>query len=307
MKIDVLRTLLTLAENNCDFEVHKLLNVSRSTLWGHIQAAENELKIKIVSRSKFGNAFTEKGLKLIPFLKKIHDNYMDAFKSINHEDNSDIEGNVVISTTSATASTWLIPSFCHLRNLYPKLIVNINASDNINKNIENASDIIIRPTSEQELQYFDRVWSIRYEQGLFASYEYCKNYGTPQKSEDLIHHFILAYGEHEFTGFENINWHLKGKWQDLPKLTPCLTINSTSALIKAANEGLGICATPIQSSSIYKLKLINILPHIKGPETNTTLFIKQDLSSAKRNAVSAFGNFFKDYLKTIGVNVLENF
>ena len=63
---------------------------------------------------------------------------------------------------------------------------------------------------------------------------------------DAIHHWKLTdkrpwqklcYGEYEFSYFEDVNWHLKGKKFNLPKLTPSLSINSTGALYRASSEG----------------------------------------------------------------------
>lgn len=76
MKMKTLKTFLTLADNNCDFGVHKVLCIARSTMWSHITEIEGELNIQLIHRRKKNSTFTEDGLEFIPYARKIFDTYI---------------------------------------------------------------------------------------------------------------------------------------------------------------------------------------------------------------------------------------
>ena len=124
--------------------------------------------------------------------------------------------------------------------MYPNLSVHVTSDDKITKETIVASDIILRPVEPKQLDNFKKRWGVEYNHGLFASKDYLKKHGTPEKPEDLLNHCLIGYGEYEFSYFPQINWHLKGKTAGLPKVSPGLTINSTAAIFVAAKEGIGI-------------------------------------------------------------------
>lgn len=305
LRIEALKSLVLLAESNCKFDSHKLLGIPRSTLWGHINEIEKKTNVKIINRAKGNNFFTHEGLCLVPYAQEIIRTYEEGLSKALSRDSSELSGTLVISTTVAVASAWLMSSIRDFRTIYPALVVNVTALDDIDNKTENFSDILLRPISEKYTNKFDKVWYTTYEHGLYASQTYLDRKGTPVKSNDLQDHLILAYGDSNFTGFEDINWHIKGKWQDLPKLIPYLTINSTSSLTKAATEGLGIAPCVVQANAIYKTNLVRILPHISGPLVNTYFCVRNNLHPAKSKAAYIFGSYFREYLARIGINVYD--
>jgi DNA-binding transcriptional LysR family regulator len=306
MRLKALKAFIVLAENNCNFIVHKLLGIPRSNLWAYIDEIEEELGVKLIERRRQLNTFTPEGLSFIPEASKIARAFEDAKNKISQQEdgnNKRIEGTIVVSTTSAVANAWLMESIKDFHSQYPNLKVHIFVDDKLSKEIENSADILLRPLSEYSEPHMTKKWYIAYHHGLFASKAYLKQIGTPQKPEDLLYsHSILSYGEHEFTYFEDINWHIKGKY-GLPRLTPTLIINSTQALYKAAGEGIGICSAAIESNPIYGKNLVRVLPQIDGPTIKTYFAIKNNVSHMAKRNTDAFRVFFEQYLMSLGVKI----
>ncbi len=299
MRIKALKTFIYLADTDCDFDGHKALGIPRSNMWNHINEIENETRLKLVERQKGRSFLTKQGRDFAPVAQRLYTLYEEGLKKILDQESPQVEGNIIISTTTAIASSWLMQSIKDFHLSYPNLKVNIIASDYLDKSLEAGADILLRPVGNN-LDLL-RKWHIQYEHGLFASESYLKEKGTPKTPEDLLKHCIMGYGSHEFSHFEEVNWHLKGKSWGLPKLTPTLTINSTASLFLAAVQGIGICSATVESNAIFDESLIRVLPKIKGPIIKTYFCTKQNATSATKINTDIFQNFFERYLQDLGI------
>ena len=301
MKIKALKTLLFLAENDCNFSGHKILGIPRSTMWSHISELEAETGLKLIERRKQNSSFTEEGRTFIPYAARIVKTYEEGLTQAKSPDNDLIEGTIVVSMTNAIAFTWSMQSIKDFHSKYPNLRVNIIAEDLVSKHIENSADILLRPIGNNP--NLVKKWHIGYHHGLYASKDYLARMGVPQTSDDLLGgHSIMGYGEHEFSCFEDINWHLKGKW-GLPKLTPTLTINSTSALFLAAAEGIGICSAAVEACQYYGMNLVRVLPQVDGPVSKTYFCTKANVSPSMQRNIDIFRIFFEQYATAMGIKI----
>lgn len=295
-----LRTFIKLAENNCDFGVHKFMGIPRSTMWGYITELEKETGLTLIDRRKQNSVFTEQGKNFVPYARKIITTFEEALDKTKLSQERAIEGELLISMTSAIANAWFLQSIKGFDARYPKLKINVIAEDILSKKTEHAANALLRPIGNNISLI--KKWYVSYSHGLYASKEYLMKHGTPEKPEDLLNHKILGYGDNEFTYFEDINWHLKGHW-GLPKLKPSLTINSTSALFLAAVEGIGICPAAAESLGIYNRHLVRVLPYVNGPELRSYFCIKSETSPAMLKIIDIFRIYFEQYLGKMGVKI----
>jgi DNA-binding transcriptional LysR family regulator len=301
MRIKALKTFLYLAEHDCNFGGHKILGIPRSSMWAHINELEAETGLKLIERRKQHSSFTQEGTSFIPYAAKIIKTFEEGLDKARASDTGRVEGKIVISTTVAIAHSWLTQSIKDFHLNYPNLSVNIIAEDSVPKKTEMAADILLRPIGNNP--NFVKKWHILYHHGLFASKDYLARMGIPKSPEDLLSgHSILGYGEHEFSYFEDINWHIKGGW-GIPKLTPTLTINSTAAVFSAAGEGIGICSAPIESNTIFATNLVRILPQIDGPIVRTFFCTKVGANSSMERNLNVFRVFFEQYLMSLGIKI----
>jgi len=270
-------------------------------MWAHVDELEAETGLKLIERRKQNSSLTREGAAFVPYAASIIKAFEEGLDKARESDTGRIEGNIIIVTTLSVAHSWLMPSIKDFHLLYPDLSVNIIAEDQVSKKMELSADILLRPVgSSPDLI---KKWYVSYRFGLFASQEYLDRMGTPQVPEDLATgHSVLSYGEHEFSHFSDINWHVKGGW-GIPKLTPTLTVNSTTALYLATAEGIGIGSSAIESSTIYGRSLLRILPQIEGPEVKTYFCVKADASPSIERNVNVFRIFLEKYLKSLNINI----
>ena len=301
MQLYYLKTFLALAENNCDISVHTVLGISRSTMWSHITEIEREVGTKLVNRRKQNTVFTEDGLLFIPYAKKIYAAFEDSLTQMRSKQGKGIPGDIIISTTKAVSDSWLLPGMRNFSDRYPEINLTIVAEDELSKKLANAADIFLRPMNNPE--NVKKFWRITYHHKLFASQSYLDEFGTPKIPEDLLKHRIITYGEQPFSGFDSINWHLKGKTHGLPKLTATLSINSTMGIYLAASEGLGICSCPVESNAIIGRNLVGVLPEIAGPIVTTYFSVREGLREHKMNNIDLCRTHIESYLAKFGVTI----
>ncbi len=290
MRIKALKTIIALAEHNCDFEIHKIFGILRSTIWTHINEVEKETGLTIIKRQKQNTALTEEGIAFIPYAKKMYAIFENAVHTIKTPEQSRGIGEISVITTEEICINWLMPSIKRLHTQYPKLKIHVLSENKISKKQERMADILLQPSSN--LDEFDKEWLIFLHHGLFASRSYLKRAGTPEDPKDLINHCILSYGEDEFTYFDQINWHLKGSKYGLPKLRPTLTVSSNHSLSLAAKIGIGICSAPIE----YKSDLQHILPKVQGPKLEISFCRKKNISVNKLKNIEIVSSALRDYL-----------
>jgi DNA-binding transcriptional LysR family regulator len=301
LKLKSLKTLLYLEESNCDFGVHKSVGIPRATMWSHVDEIEKEIGIKLINRHKRHSSFTKEGLAFLPYIRDVHTTLEHAKNKFSQPQTANSKIQIVISTTKAVVSGWMIKSLKTLHSKHPNFTTHITSNDYLSKKEEVASDIMIRPLTETN--HFEKKWYIPYQHGLFASKEYLERMGTPKTPQDLQNHCLIGYGEHEFSHFSNINWHLKGMHPDFPKLKPDFTVNSSTSVFLAAKEGIGICSAPVEPSPFFESSLVRVLPHIDGPCTKTFFCVNKNVNPTTKKNIEIFENFFKAFLKHHNVTI----
>ncbi|BDB96197.1 LysR family transcriptional regulator [Candidatus Hydrogenosomobacter endosymbioticus] len=294
MNISALKAFVKLAENNCDFGIHKELGIPRSSLWTFIDDLEKQTGLKFVIRRKRHNMFTEEADRFLPFAEQIIGLFEQGIEESLNAGSKELSGEILISTTCAVASTILMPCIRIFRQTHRCVNVKVIASDYVMSSTEWMADILLRPMEPKD--YLERRWHFTYDFALFASAEYLEKFGIPETGKDLLNHSIIGYGEHPFSYVSDIDWHLKGRWAGLPKLTPSVTINSTHSTYLAAAEGVGICSATTNANLFYKGKLIRILPHIDGPSVKSHFCIRRKMGAKVRKLVDVFQEFFENYL-----------
>ena len=306
MRIQSVYVFVKLAENNCDFGISKILGIPRSSMWASITDLEKTLGKKLIHRKKQNVSFTPEGEEFIPYARTIYETFEESLAASIDGHETDVGGDVIISATQAFALGWPVTNINELWGQFPNVRLHITASDSLSKEEANASDVLIRPFPDSEV--FRKVWYASYHHGLFASAEYLAKHGTPTSPEDLLSHRIIGYGDHEFSYFEDINWHLRGHSYGLPRLKPSITINSTRAIFDAACQGLGICSTPVEANTSYTGTLVRIFPDIIGPTCKVFFCIKKTATGRKLNSINAVKDYFEVYLRQnrVPVHMVED-
>jgi DNA-binding transcriptional LysR family regulator len=302
MKIQSVYIFIKLVELDLDFkQAQKILSLPRTTLWNNIADLEKSLKKTLINRKRQSLSLTTDGEDFIPNAYKLYQIYEDSLLGASRGNSDEIEGDLLISTTKAIALQWSMDSIKDLYKKFPNLVLKIIASDTISREEEKVYDILIRPFGNSE--EYQKLWYTSYHHGLFASEEYLKKMSVPQTPQDLINHKIIGYGDYKYSYFDEIDWHLKGKDYGLPNLKPNLFINLTRSVFEAAEKGMGICSTPIESNKLYKGNLVRVLPEINGPEVRSYFCIKNSATRRKLKNINVFNDYFKKHLNNRGIEI----
>ena len=307
MNINALRAFVKLAENDCDFSIHRELGMARSSLWTLVDDLEKETAMALIIRKKRHNSFTEEAERFLPFAREIIRTFEDGIQEAKSDFDEEPSGDILIATTLAVSHTFLMPSIKKFNRQYPKIKVKVIADDYISSATEWIADIIFRPMDMKD--HIDLKWYLPNKSGLYASKNYITKYGLPETAEDLSNHYVIGYGESVFSYFPDVDWHIKGRWPgaSIPKLSTSITINSTMSIYLAARESIGICSAMHHANVIYGNSgnpLIRVLPNIDGPTVNTGFFVKRNMGSRTKKNVQIFQVLLEKYLKSIDVNLM---
>jgi DNA-binding transcriptional LysR family regulator len=124
---------------------------------------------------------------------------------------------------------------------------------------------------------------------IYASPDYVKKHGAPERPEDLDGHKLIIYGEETRSPITNVNWLLQlGATPDRPR-RPTFCVNNIYAIYRAALSGLGIAALPDYIANETGL-LQRVLPDHAGPPIDAYFVYPEELRSSKRISV------FRDFL-----------
>ncbi|MBA3814657.1 MAG: LysR family transcriptional regulator [Alphaproteobacteria bacterium] len=121
MRMKSIYVFVKLAESNCDFNVHKILGIPRSSMWSYISDLEKTLKKKLINRKKQSLTFTEAGEEFINHAYKIYEAYEESLISTQHAAETTIEGDLLISATTAVAHHWSLDSMKTVYSEFPNL------------------------------------------------------------------------------------------------------------------------------------------------------------------------------------------
>lgn len=94
MQINILNTFLLVCETKNLTKAASLLNYSQSTVSNHIDKLEEQLKLKLFYRKKYGVELTEEGKIYIKYAKAILESNKDFKKEIRGKKNIDISLNI---------------------------------------------------------------------------------------------------------------------------------------------------------------------------------------------------------------------
>lgn len=252
------------------------LNLSPSAISRHISDLEFRLKSPLFQRLPRGLELTEQGEILLNHCKKIFHEIELARQGISDTGN-EAQGLIRLVCPTGWLSTVVVRYLSGFLKENPKITMSIISSDSPLDFVSGMIHVAILPYVPDRANLIQR-YLLTCELGLYASPEYLKKYGTPQRPEDLDHHRLIGYAEGE-TSILDINWHLsigapKGEVRE-----PIFRVNQ---MYYAAEEGLGI-ATLIKDNPLLRSgKLVQLLPEIEGPKIDGYIVYPEHLKESKR-------------------------
>ena len=119
------------------------LGVAKSSVSTQIKSLEGELGIRLLSRSKSGVRTTESGLRMYEHAKRLLAHMDSAVEDVRAEESSPT-GTLRISMPAGIADTLLIPALGRFLERYPKIRLDVQATDDLVELRQSGVDVALR-------------------------------------------------------------------------------------------------------------------------------------------------------------------
>ncbi len=287
MDWDKLRVFHAVAEAGSFTRAGDSLNLSQSAVSRQISGLESSLKVPLFHRHARGLILTDQGEMLYRTAHEILAKVTIAEAQLS-ESTERPQGPLRITTTVAFGSVWLTSRIKDFLVLYPDIDVTLVLADTELDLSMRQADVAIRMMPPRQPDLIQRhLMTMRYH--VFAAPEYLKKHGMPKTPEDLDNHRIVVFGDDVRPPVPNLNWLLEAGTKPSRKRQAALKVNSTYAIFRAVQSGLGLGALPDYMSR-ESGNLVKVLPELRGPTVDTFFVYAEELRHSKRIGV------FRDYL-----------
>ena len=287
MDWDKLRIFHAVAEAGSFTHAGEALNLSQSAVSRQIGTLESGLGVALFHRHARGLILTEQGELLFRTTKEVSHKLVMT-EAMLGESKERPRGPLKITTTVAFGSIWLTPRMKEFTELYPDITVNLVLDESERDLSMREADVAIRMVPPRQPDLIQRhLMTMHFH--VYASPEYLKKYGMPEKPEDLADHMLIVYGEDMEPPVANVNWLLEAGRKPNDRDRSLLEVNNIYGIYRAVQSGVGIASLPdytIRQAS----QLVRILPELEGPSYDAYFVYPAELRHSKRIVV------FRDYL-----------
>ena len=287
MDWDKLRVFHAVAEAGSFTHAGEALNLSQSAVSRQISALEESLSVPLFHRHARGLILTEQGELLYRTAREVFAK-LAMTEGLLSESKDRPKGPLKVTTTVAFGSAWLTPRVREFLELYPEIQISFVLDDGELDLSMREADVAIRMSPPRQPDLVQRhLMTVRHL--IFASRDYIKRYGAPQKPEDIDKHRVVIYGGDSHPPIRFVNWLIGEGARDGLERRPILTVNNLYGMFRAIESGLGIGALP-DFMERETTDLVRILPEVQGPEVEAYFVYPEELRTSKRIAV------FRDFL-----------
>lgn len=282
MDWDKLRVFHAVAEAGSFTHAGENLNLSQSAVSRQISALEESLSVSLFHRHARGLILTEQGELLFNTARDIFAKLAMTEAKLS-ESKERPGGPLIITTTVAFGSTWLVPRMGEFMERYPEIQVTILTDDRELDLGMREADVAIRLNPPRQPDLIARnLFEIDFH--LYAGQSYLQKHGIPVTIDDLVNHCLVSFPAQASAPVPNINWMFQ-EIGDLPRrLTRQFQVNSIYAMMRAVEFGVGIAALP-DYMVLNNPEIIRVLPELRGPRVQAYFCYPEELRNSKRIAV----------------------
>jgi DNA-binding transcriptional LysR family regulator len=279
MDWDKLRVFHAVAEAGSFTHAGDVLNLSQSAVSRQVSSLEESVGVSLFHRHARGLMLTEQGEILFKTAREVLAK-LNMTEARISESRERPKGPLKITTTIAFGSIWLAPRLKEFLEDNPDIEVSLVLTDNELDLSMREADVAIRMTTPTQSDLIQRrLMTLSYH--VFAAPSYLQKHGMPRKPEDLDRHRLVVFGEDARPPVPNLNWLLEAGLKDGEKRRAFLKVNSTYAIFRAVQSGIGIGALP-QYLNHEAGNLVEILPEIRGPDLDVYFVYPEELRNSSR-------------------------
>ena len=259
------RAFLITAEEGSLSAAARALGMTQPTLGRQVTALEEELGVILFERAGQGLVLTPNGVELLDHVREMGEAASQVSLAANGQ-SQNVEGNVCISVSEVYAVYILPPIIAKLRQMEPKINIEIIATNDSSDLRRREADIALRnyePTQPELITKKIRDVSARF----YATAEYLEKIGNPKLAEDLE--------QAEFISFDNTGMlitELNNRGLNLEKKNFPLLTENYIAHWELVKQGLGIGIMPeeVGDAEAAVKRVLNDFPPFEFPIWLTT-------------------------------------
>ena len=250
------------------------LGLTQPTVGRQVAALEDDLGVTLFERVGRGLSLTQSGRDLLPHARTMSE-AATRLSLVASRQSQSIDGMVRI-TASDIFSAYLLPDIvAQIRQVAPKLDVELVATNDLADLLRREADIAIRHVRPDQPDLTARLLC-EATAGLYATPKYLRQRGTPQELSDLT--------AHDFVGFGNIEQAI-GYFANVGiTVTPeNFTTRSANGLVSWQLVRAGFGISPM-SSSVARLtpEVVPVLPDMEPIRFPVWLVTHRELHTSRR-------------------------
>lgn len=238
-KLTAAKYFIKVADTGSFSKTARQLGLPVSTVSRRVKDLEQHLGIELLRRSTRYLSLTELG-------KTYYNQVSQAVKDfemadiILRETSTIPSGKLKISALPSYANQHLYPILEKFRNLYPEIMIELLATDNVQDLMKDNIDFAIRPTNCPPENLVAKVID-EHRMAIVASPSYLEKHGKLKSPDEVINHKTLCYG----TSNGQLDWHsfYKKKWEKT-KTSPYFMCSDTCKILEIVIQGEGIALLP---------------------------------------------------------------
>jgi DNA-binding transcriptional LysR family regulator len=263
------------------------LGLSQSAVSRQVSALEQELSVSLFHRHARGLILTEQGELLY---RTAHEVFLklESVRTKLTDSRERPHGELKVTTAQGIGNHWLTPRLGEFMDLFPDIRVTLITTDEELDLAMREADVAIRlrlPTQPDLIQR--KLFSVHFH--AYASPEYLKRFGTPQKFEQLDDHRIVLLGGSIVPSYlQNRNWLVEVARDGKEPRIPQIMISNILGVLRACQRGLGISMLPdylVEENG----GLVQLFGETDAPALDAYFVYPEELKNVAR--VQAFRDF----------------
>ncbi|KEP69852.1 LysR family transcriptional regulator [Thioclava sp. BHET1] len=286
MDWDKLRIFHAVADAGSLTHAGDALHLSQSAVSRQIRALEEGLGTTLFHRHARGLILTEQGELLFEATSSMAKKLESASARIRDSE-EEVFGELRVTTATGFGTLWLAPRLTKLYAKYPDLKIDLMLEERVLDLPMREADVAIRmkePTQADLIR--KRLLNIRMR--LYATAQYLKSFGTPEKIEDLQNHRMIC----QTPSTPQVQAGAQLGQQVLAyDQASTLTVNNYFGVLQGVLNHIGIGILPDYLTADFP-EIIRVLPDVESVEVPVFLAYPEELRSSRR--VTAFRDFIQE-------------
>jgi DNA-binding transcriptional LysR family regulator len=284
LSLNDLELLLALIRGGTLQGAAERLKVDSSTIFRSIKRLEKNLGEVLFDRSKQGYIPSDLAMELAAYAERIESQLQEA-REVAHKMGSEPSGMLRITTTDTVLHSLLLPLMGKFAESYPKIQLELIASNALANLSRRDADVAIRATrTPSEHLVGVKLGTLR--AAVFASKEYLLRQGE-ERQLDAMEWIAL---DETLPDHPSQKW----RWHRFPKLQPRYRVNSVMSVAGSVVCGLGVGIVPL---IVFKEN-----PHVQiveGPlqELDTDLWALAHPDARNLQRVKVLFEFLRQHIK----------